>query len=188
MDLGGRWLTAGPGALRGRKRTFCTSHLQRFKPKSINRYHSIECMLLSIGAGRGVTFMSSSPLPGSLMGSDNSLSGHVGGGWWRQSDGREAAPAISSLLQHSKNKLSHVGSLWLCLGSPRLFLSLAMSVSAALRSWCTLLPRKHLSHWGPGYGDRMFLHSRGHRGTMELSPAAAISGARAPLASSNSWC
>lgn len=58
----------------------CARHLQHFKPKSINKYHSTQYILLFIGARREVTFLLSSPLPGSLMGCDNPLSGRVGGG------------------------------------------------------------------------------------------------------------
>lgn len=58
----------------------CARHLQDFKPESINKYHRAECILLFIGTRREVTFLLSSPLPGSLMGCDNPLSGRVGGG------------------------------------------------------------------------------------------------------------
>lgn len=78
----------------------CPRHFQHFKPKSINKYHNSVSILLFIGGRREVTFLCSFSLPGSLMGCDNPLSGCVGGGRWRQSDEREAAHSISSVLRH----------------------------------------------------------------------------------------
>lgn len=59
---------------------FCPRHLQNFKLKSINKYHNTVNILLFTGGRREVTFQCSFPLPGSLMGCDNPLSGCVGGG------------------------------------------------------------------------------------------------------------
>lgn len=111
----------------------CPRHLQHFKLQPINKYHNAVRILLFTGGRRGMTFLCSFPLPGSLMGSDNPLSGCVGGGSWRQSDEREVSHSISLVLQLSKNKhVSHRGSL----AVPQLLSAVPLpgvSVSAALQ-------------------------------------------------------
>lgn len=56
----------------------CIRPHQRFKPESINKYHSTKSILLFIGVRGEMTFLLSPPLPGSLMGCDNPLSGARG--------------------------------------------------------------------------------------------------------------